>query len=123
MTEDKITSFTKLVAWQQSHKLVIAVFKTCGALRRNDSLWNQMERSAVSITSNIAEGFGRQSTQDKRHFYIMARGSGYELQSVAYCSRHQEDIAKRISRYSTNIPRFNSFTSRTNTLTYEAAKC
>ena len=40
-----------------------------------------MERSALSITSNMAEGFGRQSFQDKKHFYIMARGSGYELQN------------------------------------------
>lgn len=44
-----------------------------------DSLRQQMERSALSITSNIAEGFGRQSFQDKKHFYIIARGSGYEL--------------------------------------------
>ena len=44
-----------------------------------DSLKQQMERSALSITSNIAEGFGRQSFQDKKHFYIIARGSGYEL--------------------------------------------
>ena len=95
MAEDKITSFTKLIAWQQSHKLVIAVFAACEALHRNDSLRNQMERSAISITSNIAEGFGRQSSQDKKHFYIMARGSAYELQNQLLIARDTKKISQK----------------------------
>ncbi|MBI1952363.1 four helix bundle protein [Candidatus Saccharibacteria bacterium] len=76
---DKIQSFVQLDAWRQSHKLVLAVFDCCKKMPQYDSLRTQMERSALSTTSNIAEGFGRQSFQDKKHFYIMARGSGYEL--------------------------------------------
>lgn len=79
MQKQKIQSFTELDAWKQSHELVLAVFKQCKQTPRNDSLRHQMERSALSITSNIAEGFGRQSFQDKKHFYIIARGSCYEL--------------------------------------------
>ncbi len=78
---DKIQNFMQLDAWRQSHKLVLAVFECCKQMPQYDSLRQQMERSALSITSNIAEGFGRQSLQDKKHFYIMARGSGYELQN------------------------------------------
>ena len=78
---DKIQSFMQLDAWGQSHKLVLGVFRHCKKMPQYDSLRQQMERSALSITSNIAEGFGRQSFQDKKHFYIMARGSGYELQN------------------------------------------
>ena len=80
MTE-KIQTFTQLDAWKQSHALVLGVFRHCKKMPQYDSLRQQMERSALSITSNIAEGFGRQSLQDKKHFYIMARGSGYELQN------------------------------------------
>lgn len=87
----KIDSFTKLHAWQASHKLAIKVFSTLEGLPKNDSLRNQAERSALSITSNIAEGFGRQSLADKKHFYVMARGSAYELQNQLLLAK---DIAK-----------------------------
>ena len=40
-----------------------------------------MRRAAVSITSNIAEGFGRQTPKDKANFYTIARGSIAELQN------------------------------------------
>ena len=87
----KIDSFTKLDAWRASHRLAIKVFLTLEGLPKNDSLRNQAERSALSITSNIAEGFGRQSLADKRHFYIMARGSAYELQNQLLLAK---DIGK-----------------------------
>lgn len=76
---EKIQTFTQLDAWTHSHKLVLAVFEHFKRMPQYDSLRTQAERSALSITSNIAEGFGRQTLQDKKHFYIMARGSGYEL--------------------------------------------
>lgn len=103
MSKEKITSFTKLVAWQQSHKLVIAIFAACKAMPRSDSLRNQMERSAISITSNIAEGFGRQSKQDKKHFYVMARGSAYELQNQLLIARDTKKISEEDFHYMATI--------------------
>ena len=84
---EKITTFTQLEAWQVSHQLVIKVFTMCEQLPRTDSLRNQIERSVLSITSNIAEGFGRQSRADKKHFYIIARGSAFEVQNQLLVGR------------------------------------
>ncbi|MEX1995181.1 MAG: four helix bundle protein [Candidatus Saccharimonadales bacterium] len=94
MSKGKIQSFTQLDAWKHSHNLVLAVFKNCEKLSRSDSLRNQMERSALSITSNIAEGFGRQSLKDKKHFYIIARGSGYELQNQLLVARDTTRVSE-----------------------------
>ena len=102
MTQGIIDSFTKLDTWKHSHALVIAVFEACKKMPTYDSLRNQMERSAVSITSNIAEGFGRQSAQDKKHFYVMARGSAFELQN-------QLLIARDTRQFSTDV--FNELAS------------
>jgi four helix bundle protein len=84
---DKINSFTNLDTWQEAHKLVIALLRACEQIPRNNSLRNQMERAGISITSNIAEGFGRQSKKDKAHFYVMARGSIFELQNQLLLAR------------------------------------
>jgi len=79
----KPVSFTNLEVWQEAHNLVIAIYKATSTkdFEKYDSLANQIQRAAVSVTSNIAEGFGRQHQKDKNHFYVMARGSMYELQS------------------------------------------
>ncbi len=77
----KINSFVDLNAWQEGHKLVLQIYgitKKFPAIE-NFGLISQMQRSAVSITSNIAEGFGRQTFKDKVHFYYIASGSLLEL--------------------------------------------
>lgn len=40
-----------------------------------------MKRASISVSSNIAEGFGRKSAKDKEHFYVMAYGSLTELEN------------------------------------------
>lgn len=106
MDSQKIVSFTGLDVWKNSHALVLAVLRSCEKLSRNDALRNQLERAAISITSNIAEGFGRQSIQDKKHFYIMARGSAYELQNQLLIARDigriSEDEFRQLSLLSVN---------------------
>lgn len=89
---DKINSFTQLDAWKSGHKLVLKVLSCCEGINRYDALRNQMERAAISITSNIAEGFGRQSYLDKKHFYTIARGSAFELQNQLLIARDANRI-------------------------------
>ncbi len=76
---DKILSFKDLLAWQKAHELTVRIFIIFE--KKNPNLRNQIERSSLSVTSNIAEGFGRSSLKDKTHFYVMARGSLFEVYS------------------------------------------
>ena len=63
----KIKDFTDLTTWQESHKLVLMIYKVTGNFPKKEtfSLVDQMRRAATSVTSNIAEGFGRQTYKEK----------------------------------------------------------
>jgi four helix bundle protein len=80
---EKIKSFHDLRVWQEAHLLVVSIYKTTKSFPKEElfGLTNQIRRAAVSITSNIAEGFGRETTKDRIHFYIMSLGSLNEVQS------------------------------------------
>lgn len=86
---DKINNFTDLNAWKEGHKLVLAIYDVTKTFPKEElfGLTSQMRRCAVSITSNIAEGFGRQTFKDKANFYTIARGSIAELQNQLIISR------------------------------------
>jgi four helix bundle protein len=79
----KIESFTDLKAWQGGHDLVIEIYQATEGFPKREvyALTDQIHRSAVSVTSNIAEGFGRHSYSNRLRFYRMARGSLTELQN------------------------------------------
>ena len=81
MNNGKIESFTDLIVWQEGHNLVILVYRITKEFPKEEiySLTNQMRRSASSVTSNIAEGFGRQGYKEKVQFYYQAQGSLIEL--------------------------------------------
>ncbi len=78
-----VGKFTDLVAWRKNHELVIEIYKVTKNFPREEvfGLTDQLRRAAVSITSNIAEGFGRRTIADKTHFYDMARGSLNEIKN------------------------------------------
>ena len=75
--------FTEMPVWQRAHETVLLVYKLTGDFPESEkyALTSQMRRAAVSITSNIAEAFGRRTSKDKVRFYMHARGSCYEVQS------------------------------------------
>lgn len=79
----KIQSFTDLYAWQAGHKLVLSIYEVTQKFPKEElfGLTNQLRRAAVSITSNIAEGFSRSSYKEKSQFYSMALGSLTEIQN------------------------------------------
>ena len=79
----KIRSFTDLNAWKEAHKLVILIYLITKKFPREElySLTDQIRRAVISITSNIAEGFGRQTYKEKIQFYYTAQGSLIELKN------------------------------------------
>ena len=83
MEKDKIKSFTDLRAWQEGHKIVLMVYKETKNFPKEEQfgLTNQLRRASVSITSNISEGFSRNSGKEKAQFYSMALGSLTESQN------------------------------------------
>lgn len=83
MNNTKIRTFTDLNAWKESHKLVILIYKETQKFPKREmfSLVDQMRRAVISITSNIAEGFGRQTYKEKVQFYYLAQGSLIELKN------------------------------------------
>jgi len=101
----KIKSFTDLDAWKEGHQLVLLVYGLTKNFPKEEmfGLTSQMRRCAVSITSNIAEGFSRQSYKEKIQFYSIAQGSVTELQNqlviakdVGYISKDEfQKIAKQ----------------------------
>ena len=76
-------SYKDLIAWQKSMELVTAVYRETTSFPKNElfGLTSQLRRAAVSIPSNIAEGQGRLSEKEFRHFLGQARGSLMEVET------------------------------------------
>lgn len=75
--------FTDLETWRKAHELVLEIYKMTQKFPRSETfaLTSQIQRAAVSITSNIAEGFGRQTIREKVQFYYQAQGSLTEVKN------------------------------------------
>ena len=79
---DTLFSFQKLVVWQKAvvfAKNVITTIDELNTPRKHYRLIEQLESAATSISMNIAEGKGRQSTKEYIYFLYIARGSLFEV--------------------------------------------
>jgi len=101
--ENKIQKFTDLHAWQEGHKLVLIVYEETEKFpdKEKFGITNQLRRAAVSITSNIAEGFSRRSSKEKNRFYCVAQASLVELENQFIISKDinylSKDLFEKIS--------------------------
>lgn len=84
-----INSFKEILAWQKAHELTLAVYDLVKDLPKGEEfvLSSQIRRCAISIPSNIAEGFRRRSLKDSKHFYNIAQGSLEELKYQVLLAR------------------------------------
>lgn len=76
-------AFKDLDAWQQAMHLVEQIYKVTSAFPREEQfgLTNQMRRAAVSVPSNVAEGYCRRSTKAYAYHVSIALGSHAELET------------------------------------------
>lgn len=86
---NKVKGFTDLEAWKQAHQLVLLTYKMTKSFPKEEVyvLGNQMQRAVISITSNIAEGFSRQTKKEKQQFYFISKGSLTEIQNQLLVAR------------------------------------
>ncbi|HSX31490.1 MAG TPA: four helix bundle protein [Candidatus Saccharimonadales bacterium] len=92
----KIASFTQLDAWKSAHVLRLSVYAMIGGFPPEEryALADQLRRAAISVGSNIAEGFSRRTAGDKAHFYTMAQGSLTEVQDQLVLARDLQYITE-----------------------------
>jgi four helix bundle protein len=82
----KIERFEDLIAWQKARIVVAQIYKVTNLPRfsRDFGLANQIRRAAVSVLSNIAEGFERGGLSEFHQFLVIAKGSCAEVRAQLY---------------------------------------
>jgi len=84
-------SYTELEVWKASRALVNDVYGLTKTFPKEEvfGLSSQLRRCAVSVSSNIAEGIGRNYAKDTVQFLFVARGSLYEVETQLYLANDQ----------------------------------
>ena len=102
--EKKIEKFEDFIAWQKARSLTREIYRVTNlpAFSRDFGLKDQIRRAAVSIMSNIAEGFERGRASEFHQFLSIAKGSCAELRSQLYVALDADYVSE---------PRFNQLMS------------
>ncbi|MCX5632160.1 MAG: four helix bundle protein [Phycisphaerae bacterium] len=89
-------TYRDLLTWQKSMALVTEIYRLSKSFPRDETygLTSQMRRCAVSVPSNIAEGYGRNSTSDYIRFLYIAIASLYELQTQIEIALNLQYLSK-----------------------------
>jgi four helix bundle protein len=101
----EIKSYKDLLIWQKGIEIVTATYKLTRSFPNEElfALSNQLKRASISIPSNIAEGYGRNTEKSFSHFLDISRGSLFELET-------QLTIAKKLN-FITDENLYNQITS------------
>ena len=106
-----INSYKDLKVWNKAMDLTTMVYDALKTFppKEEYGLSSQMRRSSVSIPSNIAEGYGRNSTLDYCRFLQIALGSAYELETQVELARRLDyvdnDTANKLTTQLTEVGR------------------
>lgn len=89
-----ISRFEELLVWQKAKALALDIYRVTGAgkFSKDFGLRDQIQRASVSVMSNIAEGFDRNSRAEFARFVSIARGSAGEVRSQLYLARELDYI-------------------------------
>ena len=85
-----IRQFEELAVWKKARELTRLIYHVTGDFRQDPYLKNQMRAAAVSLMSNIAEGFNRNSDREFVRFLFIAKSSAAEIQSQCYVALDQK---------------------------------
>ncbi len=88
-----IIKFEDIVAWQKSRELVLKIYNTFKN-NKDFGFKNQIERAAVSVMNNIAEGFERRTNNEFKYFLYVAKGSNGEVRSMLYLASDLNKISE-----------------------------
>ena len=115
MAKKKIETFEDLLVWQKAMEMVKKIYLVSqdGKISKDFALRDQLRSAALSIPTNIAEGFERASTKEYLNFLNIAKGSAGELRSLLQvateigfleASQHTEmrNAVLEVSRYLSN---------------------
>jgi four helix bundle protein len=80
---EKTDGFEQLLAWQKAQDLAVFIYELTSVFPSEEKygLISQIRRAAVSVSANLAEGYGRRGIKDKVQFYTISYGSLLELKS------------------------------------------
>lgn len=91
----KVNRFEDLEVWKESMQLTVSIYSEVKDLK-DFSFRDQIQRAAVSIPSNIAEGFERQSNKEFVRFLYISKGSSGELRTHLYLAVALGYISKKV---------------------------
>jgi len=79
-------SYKDLKVWQRAIEMSLAIYRLSAGFPKDEiyGLTSQLRRAGVSVASNIAEGYGRNTRGDYKQFLSMARGSVFEVQTQVF---------------------------------------
>ncbi len=101
----KVERFEDLDAWKVGRELATLIY-ACGreiSLSKDYGFKDQIQRAAVSVMNNIAEGFERGSNKDFAKFLFIARGSVGEVRSMLYLALDQKYITEQQFEDASNL--------------------
>jgi len=99
MSDFKRHNFKKMKIWQSAMEIARFILDVTDTFPPHEKfgLKNQMDRSAISIPSNITEGSSR-TNKSFRHFIDIALGSSFELQTQLLLANHRQYISKEVTQ-------------------------
>ncbi|OYQ34405.1 four helix bundle protein [Flavobacterium cyanobacteriorum] len=84
---ERLNSFEEIIAWQRARELNTEIYRLTnenGLFAKDYGLRDQMRRASISISSNIAEGFERETAKEFIRFLYIAKASAGEFRSQLY---------------------------------------
>ncbi len=105
MSEKTVRKFEDLVAWRKARELTQRIYHMTRKepFSKDFGLRDQIQRAAVSVMSNLAEGFERGSRAEFHRFIVIAKGSCGEVRSQLYVALDVEHINKEQFNYVTDL--------------------